>query len=203
MGHEVVLAGERARLSNRADWTPKKIEFLYELAFLRLFSSWETVLESIFLRSLCGFASRSGRETLGVGSYYRSLALAETAVLQSESRGNHVRTYMLWHSASVIISRCQKHINPRGVGICGIQEGVIASNQSRLDAWAAVRHRIVHEQSDAKARFDNASRMFSGRSYPNSRPGKFLMAIDTNSTPQRKWLETAIAELTGLAGQMV
>jgi hypothetical protein len=61
----------------------------------------------------------------------------------------------------------------------------------------------VHEQNDARMKFDQASTMFAGRTYPASRPGKFLKDFDRSSTPPKKWIQTAINELTGLARQMV
>jgi hypothetical protein len=203
MGHEIVGSGERAALTTRADWSPRKLEFLYELAFLRLFSAWESALESIFLRSLCGYASTAGPETLIIGSHHPTLYAAETAVLASESRPGLTRTYLLWHSTSTIIARCQRHLVARAAGTPPIQQGIIASNQARLDSWAAVRHRIVHNQSDSKAKFDRASLMFSGVTYPHSRPGKFLRDVNATRTPPIKWLDTAIQELTGLTRQMV
>src|SRR5687768_15641470 len=95
---DIVLAGERARVTNRTDWTPKRLEFLYALAYLRAFVAWEAALESIFLRSLCGVASSAGQEVLRVGKYYRTLPAADNAVLASESKGSRPNTYMLWHS---------------------------------------------------------------------------------------------------------
>jgi hypothetical protein len=82
-------------------------------------------------------------------------------------------------------------------------ETIISSNQARLDALAAVRHRIVHDQKDAKMKFDQATLLLVGRTYPASRPGKFLRDSDTGAAPPRKWIETAVIELTGLAGQMI
>lgn len=197
MAHAVVLSGERARIHYRSDWTPRKIEYLYELAFLRLFAAWESTVESVFLRMMCGHETRAGqKERLLSGSYCRSLIDAETALLRGQN-------YVLWHNASKIIQRCQTHFCKRRMGNPPIIERVISSHQARLDDWAAVRHRIVHEQSDARAKFDNASRAFAGRTYPASRPGKFLKDLDASVTPPRKWIDTAIAELTGLARQMV
>lgn len=198
---EMVLAGEKARVIMGSDWTIKRLEFLYELAYLRVFIAWEQVLESIFYRSLCGYASSSGLEDLVCGKYYSKIAEAETAVLASENK-----TYLLWHNPWNVMTRLRKHIGPlppSNPPTPALQEHAIASNSARLAAFSAVRHRIVHEQKDGKTKFDDATLLFSGKTYPASRPGKFLRDTDTNSIPHRKWIETAIAELTGLAGQMV
>lgn len=199
MASQIVAAGERARLSNPSEWTAKRLEFLYETAYLRIFATWESVLESIFLRSLCGYASRTGQETMIRGSYFRSLLLAETAALTLETRGTIPRTFMLWHSPHQIITRCGRHMRPPSV-----QERVISSNQARLEAFAAIRHRVVHvHQSDAKTKFDNAAILLTGHTYPGAHPGKFLRDTDLNASPPRRWIDTTIAELVGLAGQMV
>jgi hypothetical protein len=197
MAHSIVLSGEHAKIQIRGDWTPIKIEYLYELAYLRLFSAWEATIESVFLRMMCGHATGSGRiERLKVGPHCRSLYDAELALLDG-------KRYVLWHDAGDIIQRCQKHFRKRRAGASPILEAVISSHQARLDAWAAVRHRIVHEQNDARIKFDRASNLFAGRTYPASRPGKFLKDLDRSSTPPKTWLMTAIDELTGLARQMV
>jgi len=155
-----------------------------------------------FFRTLCGYNSTAaGQEPLFNGArHYPSLAAAEAAVLGSNR-------FMLWENSGKIIARCSRHIGMPATAASprrsGIQETVIKSNSARLDALAAVRHRIVHDQSDAKARFDDACRLFAGRTFPASRPGKFLRAIDANSPTHAKWIDTAATELTGLARQMV
>lgn len=185
------------------DWTPRRVEFLYELAYLRLFAEWESVLESIFVRSLCGFASRSGQETLCRGSYFSTLDLAETAMFAAESRGGHTKTFLLWHNSLQIINRCRLHIRPRSATIPGIQESIISSNQARLDAFSAIRHRIVHNQKDAKPKFDQATLLLVGRTYPASRPGKFLREDEARHALPRKWFEGISTELVNLASQMI
>jgi hypothetical protein len=204
--NEIVLAGERAHTRGGptgAEWTTKRLEFLHELAYLRLFAAWEDALEAIFLRSLCGFHSSAGAETLAIGRFHKTIADAQAAVLAAESRGAVLKTFLLWHSPAQLLRRFRAHIAERSPGMGGIQEQVISSSQARLEALASVRHRIVHEQGDAKSKFDAATLLLAARTYPASRPGKFLRDVDTSAVPPRKWLDAAIAELVGLAGQMV
>jgi len=204
VANDIVMAGERSRLNSGSDWTNKRLEFLYELSYLRLFAAWEAMLESIFLRSLCGYASRHGQEQLVSGAYYAKISGAEAAMLAAESRGPVTKTYVLWHSPTMVVNRCRLHIRSGGgLSTPAIQEIVIASNQARLEAFAAVRHRIVHEQKDAKTKFDNATLMFAGKTYEASRPGKFLRDWDKNASPQCRWIDTAIAELAAMVVQMV
>lgn len=176
----------------RREWSILRLEALYELAYLRSFAAWEMYQEAVFLRSVCGYASAAGQETPVSGTYFPSLAAAEAAVLA----GN---TYMLWHSPQKVINRCKKFIGPGPQ----LQELTIASNFARLDSFAATRHRIVHEQLDAKRKFDAATLLFAGRTYPSSRPGKFLRDWDISQNPPQRWLGVAINELTSLLTQMI
>lgn len=180
----------------RSEWTTTKLEALYELAYLRVFAAWETCLEAVFFRSLCGYASQVGQETLIAGAYYRSLAAAELAVLA----GND---YLLWHKPAKVIKRCRAHIKSGVPGCPGRQELVIASQITRLEELAAVRHRIVHEQNDARRKFDAATLSIAGRTYPAARPGKFLRDWKMSASPQTRWLDVLLDDLVKLVGQIV
>jgi hypothetical protein len=207
IANEIVLAGEQSRVREgliKGGWTENRLEFLHEFAYLRIFSAWEDMLESVFLRSLCGYASRAGgQEILAKGTYHKTLLHAEMAVLSSESRGTRLKTFLLWHGPDQLIKRCQFHIKSGPSGGPAIQERIISSSKARLEALAAVRHRIVHEQDDARFNFDAATLAIAGRRYPLSRPGKFLRDEDLSGSRPRKWLDALTAELCGLASQMV
>src|SRR5690242_19174733 len=115
----IVAAGETMRKAGgqlgRSEWTLLRVEALYELAYLRLFAGWEWCLESIFFRSLCGYASRAGQEVpVAAGGYYSSIAVAETAVLGGAQ-------FLLWHNPQRVVTRCQAHIRS-GPGYLGRQE---------------------------------------------------------------------------------
>jgi hypothetical protein len=198
----IVGAGESAHVSSspsiRKQWRIARLEALYELAYLRIFSTWEMYLEAVFYRSLCGYASVAGQEKLRRGSYYPDLASAEMAVLGG-------RMFLLWHNPQQVIDRCQAHIQSAGTnaGPC-VQETVVASHLARLDHFSNMRHRIVHtHQADAKNKFDAATTHLVGRTYPASRPGKFLREYDTSKTPPRHWLDVISEELNALLAQMV
>ena len=198
----IVGAGERAHLSSdsviRREWRIDRLEALYELAYLRIFAAWETYLEAIFYRSLCGYASVAGQEVLLRGSHYRTVANAEAAILGTR------RSYILWHNPQQVIDRCRGNIKSTaaGGGPC-VQESVITANFTRLGYFAATRHRIVHNQYDAKLKFDAATQYFAGRTYQASRPGKFLRDYDSTKTPPTRWLEGIVTELGALLRQMV
>jgi len=196
---DIVKAGEIVHstgiASLRREWKIIRLEFLYELAYLRVFSAWESCLESVFYRSLCGYAGQSGQETLVAGTHYPTLAAAEAAVLGTQQ-------YKLWHNPAQVVQRCQGFIRSGVPGCPGLQESVISSHSARLIDLAAIRHRIVHEQKDAKNKFDAATLTFVGRTYSASRPGKFLRDWDNSPVP-RRWLDVLADELVGLASQIV
>jgi hypothetical protein len=197
--NEIVMAGEASYVREGFlpdGWTPKRLEFLYELAYLRAFSAWEETLEAILIRSLCGFASSAGQEIPVLGAYFRTLADAEAALLAG-------RPFLLWHDSGKVISRCRAHVDSTLPAHPALQERTIASNQARLDAFAHIRHRVVHEQNDARAKFNTATLMIAGQTYREARPGKFLRDVDSTVAPPRKWLETIVLELQGMLAQMV
>lgn len=122
----IAKAGEISRslgdMNIQREWSRARLESLYELSYLRIFNAWEYCLESIFFRSLCGYASNAGQETLVAGNYYRTITSAETAVLGGSA-------YMLWHDPTKIINRLRTHIrsqDPNFPQYIGRQESVIS-----------------------------------------------------------------------------
>lgn len=196
----VTKAGEMSRvsasLSTRREWSLIKLAALYELAYLRIFAAWEMCLEAAFYRALCGYASTAGQEALVGGiPYYRNLAAAETAVAGA-------RQYLLWHNPQRVIDRCKRFFRP-GPGHPCAQEAMLTSNFSRIKALADIRHRIVHDQSDAKRKFDSVTLALAARTYPASRPGRFLRDWDRSQLPAKRWLEVVSQELIAMIGQIV
>jgi hypothetical protein len=199
---EITRAGETVRAGGdvigRQAWTLVRLEALYELAYLRVFAAWETVLEGVFFRSLCGYASRAGQETLVTGTHYPTLDAAERAVLAWEGAA-----FLLWHNPGRAIRRCQHFIRSGAPNFPAIQEATVNSHRTRLEYLASVRHRIVHEQKDARQKFNDATTALTGRTYAAARPGKFLRDWDRSTIPPRRWLDITINELVNLTGQMV
>ena len=206
LSNGIVAAGETVRLAGgigREQWTLARVEFLYELAYIRLFGTWEELLESVFFRSLCGYRSIAGQEVLipaacgigFIGPHFRSISSAESVVYGGAD-------FLLWHDPDKVIKRCKKYISSgQGVGPAQ-QENVISSSINRLKHFAAIRHRIAHEQEDARNKFDAATHYFVGHKYTASRPGRFLRDYEPASVPPRRWLAAIADELVGLMGQL-
>ena len=200
MALAIVKAGEIARVHGtrriRKEWSTGRLEALYELAYVRVFAAWELCLEALFYRSLCGYASGAGQETLVMGNYYPHLAAAEAAVLGG-------RSFLLWHNPQRVIDRCKHHIKSGIAGCPAVQETILASNLATLDDFSFIRHRIVHDQSNAKQKFDGATLRLAGRTYLASRPGRFLRDWRSPASPQMRWLEAIVSELVSLTKQLV
>ena len=168
---------------------PARLELLYEMAYLRVFIEWETFLEQSFLRYLCGYTNTIGQQAMVQGNYYSTLATAETAIL-----GN--RQYVLWHNPSAVVGRSKAFFST------GLHESVLASNLTRLDWFAAIRHRVAHAQPHARKEFDRATMSLNGFRYQGGRPGKFLRDWHPYATPRTRWLEIVGGELINLARQI-
>lgn len=172
------------------EWPVARLEALYELAFLRIFIAWEEFLEASFYRYMCGYASARHGQAMPIGVFHPTLLSAEAAVLGGQP-------YKSWYKPSTVVARSQVHMSN------GRHEIVINSSLGRLGDFAAIRHRIAHHQSDARAKFDSATLALAGRTYPASRPGRFLRDWHPRSSPPTRWLETIIGDLVGLATQIV
>jgi hypothetical protein len=203
----VVHAGEMARANGpwsvRREWTKTRLEALYEIAYLRIFCAWESFQENVFLRSLCGYASKAGQETLNGMAHFRKVEDADLALRKWASGKKKTRDYLLWHGPDAVIVRCQAFIKSGTPGCPATQEYITASYKQRLIEFAAVRHRIAHDQRDSMNKFNIASAAISGRTYPKARPGKLLRDWDKSGPAPRRWLLSMADELISLASQMV
>jgi hypothetical protein len=179
-----------ARQDRRLALSTANVELSYELAFLRIFLAWELFLEDALTRFISGYHHSSGREPLKPGQqYFRSLSLAETAILGGGR-------YRLWHNPTHVISRAQTYLqNSR-------YELIIASAQVRIGYFAAIRHRIAHAQKHAAVEFDMTTMMLTGRRYRGSRPGRFLRDRVPSLQPPVRWISAIGSELEGLARQI-
>lgn len=166
------------------------LELAYELAYLRIFLAWESLLEGSFHRFLCGY-TRSGVQEVRAGgaAYARTVAQAETLVLGT-------RQYILWHNPARVIQRADRFF------VASNYRLVIASAQARLEQFAAVRHRVAHSQEHARVACDLATVGLAGKRYKGSRPGRFLRDTVPLSSPPERWLVSISDELLSLAQQI-
>jgi hypothetical protein len=193
---DLARAGEIARVNaipgglGSPRFDAPRLEYVYELAFLRMFVAWEIFLEQTFLRYLCGYVSSAyGPQAMVAGVYYPTLAAAEAAVLGGQA-------YKLWHNPIAVEGRSRQFFS------LARHETVMAAARIRITHMAAVRHRVAHGQEDAAVKFDVATQYWVGHRYKGSRPGRFLRDYDTAASPPRRWLDTLGNELSGLSAQI-
>jgi len=166
------------------------VEYTYELAFLRIFLAWESLLEDALTRLICGYSRSGGQEPLISGTnYYKTIANAEAAILGR-------RDYELWHSPAQVIQRARQFLTGSHY------ELVIASASARIAHMAAIRHRIAHSQSHAERQFDTATMTLAGKRYRASRPGRFLRDWVSGAMPPSRWISALALELGNLAAQI-
>ena len=187
---EVARAEASPGSQTRHNLHPARLELLYEMAYLRIFVSWEAFLEQAFFRYLCGYSSAAGTAVPAAGKTFETtIAAAEAAVLG----GNR---FVLWHNPSKVVTRASRFFASSPI------QTVVLSNTSRLENFAAIRHRITHTQSDARKNFDAATMTIAGKRYGGSRAGAFLRDTNPGTTPAQRWVEQLGQELEKLALQI-
>jgi hypothetical protein len=156
-----------------------------------MFASWEAFLEESFIRMMCGWNSPLHLPLLRLPhAPFSTIGEARAALLNG-------RDYILWHNPYAIEKRCIKWFHN------GVHKEVLASNEARLEWFAAIRHRIAHESVQVKEEMDSASMGLAGQRYPGASAGSFLRDW-RSSEPllQERWLRAIAVELMGLAKQM-
>lgn len=189
-------AGEQIRTASATNSLPyreltvHRLEALHEMAFLRIFVSWEEFLEATFLRMMCGYRTLTYTPIYATGrAQQRTLVRAEAALFGS-------RDYLLWHNPAQVRDRA------RAWFVGGPHELVIGSSFSRLEWFASLRHRIAHGSRDARRKADAASIGLSGRRFPAASAGRFLRSWNTAASPPERWLHTLGGELASLSRQI-
>lgn len=156
------------------------------MAFLRVYLAWEVFLEDTFHRYLCGYW------TLGCIPPLRYPPEPTLDVADAAVRGT--RDYISWADPQSVIRQSRRFFTS------GPHEVVLNSAIARIQAFNAIRNRIVHRSSYSKTVFSLATVTINGKRY--LRPGQFLR--DTNPATARatRWLATLTGELKGLAAQV-
>lgn len=190
----IAHAAETARLSPKSSnvyraFSLTRVELLYELAFLRVFLAWESYLEEVFVRCLCGYRTRHGIVAPRSGTHSRTLQGAQGVILGG-------RTYVLWHDPAIVVRRARTHL------IHSPLESIVSSNIAFLALMAVIRHRIAHEQDDARRKFDVAAMHLTGRRYPGARPGRLLRDWHPRQMPRARWIDVLGGQISGLGGQI-
>lgn len=166
----------------------RRLDALYEIAYLRVFLLWEDFLEQSFIRYLCGYPCTLGPAVLRVARF-GSLSDAEGAILGTND-------WVTWANPNRVVSRSQQYINS------GFHEAVLKSNLSRLGAFNSVRNRIAHRSAYARHQFDLATTLLVGRRFPGSSAGIFLRQMAVSLPAPESWLRHIASELKAMAVQI-
>ena len=189
---EIVRAEAPKDTAAYRELQPPRLEALYEMAYLRVFVEWESFLEASFLCMLRGYESPIYAPVFApCRSRQRTLAEARKSLYGDKE-------YLLWHNPNSTMGRARHWFRDAPP-----HETVILSSLSRLEWFAAVRHRIVHApDSRTRQKLDEATIGLAGRRYRGSSAGRFLRSWDAASSPQRRWIQSLSAELISLAKQI-
>jgi hypothetical protein len=168
-----------------------RLEALYEAGFLRIFAAWENYLEEVLVHLLAGYRTPGYIPVAVPGSVLLTTLQSARAVLY----GNH--RFLLWHDPQIVSQRARTHLTGSPV------EVEVAGQQARLEAIAAIRHRIAHSSRDSQSRFQAAALTITGAA-PASSPGRMLRAANiADPLNPTKWIRVLSLELRDLAIRII
>jgi hypothetical protein len=187
---EIAAAGEKARTSGAIGgkiFSERRLEALYEMAFLRVFIAWEAFLEDTLARCLCGRLHLVAGARL-IYTRYSTIDDAESALLGGNA-------FFSWADPVRVCDLAKKFI------VHGQHQQVLSSNIHRLKAMKGIRNFIAHRSEKAEADFNRSALALSGNGYTGFSAGRFLR--DKTSAPiVESRLSALIGELGNLAEQI-
>ena len=167
----------------------KRRDSLTELAFFRVFSSWEAFLERTFILYMLGQQAPSGRKTHRFG-----FPPNESAAYEWVADG---REYANW---------TPEHVKPRAKRL--FRDGrpfdpALTSHHNLLFQMKIVRNAIAHESAKARQKFEVLVRNELGALPPDTTVGNFLLTVKPRIAPPQSFLEFYLGEITKLATEIV
>jgi hypothetical protein len=172
----------------RAELTPARLELAYEIAFLRIFAEWETLLEEVTVRHMCGYTSSMYAPTFPPGIAVATTINAARITLLGGNR------FVLWHDTGRNLRRVGRLL----VG-CPV-ETVTLSARTWLDDISAIRHRVAHRSDDARINFDSATLHLAAQRFRGSSAGNFLRSQDPSTGDRR--IAVVVTRFKRLAAQL-
>jgi hypothetical protein len=173
-----------------------RIEYLYELAFIRIFIEWEVFLEETVLRCLVGVPTKRGKPTLKATKwlpsgkkFYKTLEDAKGAIFTDKYKAG----YILWGNVDTALTVLGIHFN----SIRHAQ--VLTASKRRLRHFCTVRNRIAHGTSNQKLKFNDATRALARKEYKGAKPGRFLRDWHKRTSGEIRWVHSIAKFLKSLA----
>jgi len=145
-----------------------QLEMIVEMAFLRIFVSWESFLEDSLIRYVTGAISPSGYipNTL---IHPQNLGHALDLVLSG-------RDYTSWNSASEVIQRSSLFFQDGEPYRSALEPAI-----TDLDEMNIIRNRIAHKSVNSKNKFNSFIRRKFGHSVRGMTPGRLLLTLHPSS----------------------
>ncbi len=161
-----------------------------ELAFLRGFLAWETLLEESFILYLLGQKPPRGR-----APHRYAFPPSQRAAVDWVAEG---RPYARWTIAKDVSARAERLF----------RDGrpfapVLRENQNLLEEARIIRNAIAHESTSAQERFENFVRIKLGTLPPNATVGSFLGTTVPTSAPPVSFLEFYFGKIEFTARQII
>lgn len=178
--------------SSNSFWYTRRF-YVYEAAYLVVFSAWENLLEQALVRFLCGYSCSRGSFVRPSGlPHFRSLATAHAALVGKKG-------FVLWHDPAQVIKRCNAWL----VGAPHV--AIVGSAIAELERYATIRNHIAHRSLDTRKKFDLVALALVGQRISAGRAGRMLR-ISVQIPPSNvrgSWFQRICNDLDGLARQIV
>jgi len=146
-----------------------QLEMIVEMAFLRIFVSWEGFLEGSFIRYATGAIPPSG--------YMPNTLIHPQNLRHASGLVRSGRDYVNWNSASEVIRRSSLYFQD-GEPYRSALEPAIAD----LDEMNTIRNRIAHKSDIVKNKFNTFIRRKFGHSIHGMTPGRLLLTLHPSTT---------------------
>jgi hypothetical protein len=161
-----------------------------ELAFLRAFLAWEVFLQEAFVLYLLGKSAPKGKNPKRF-TFPPDRAAAKKWVIPEG------HPFAKWDAVAVSARAQRFFLNGRPF------TPVLQSSQAGLDETRVIRNALAHESDSARDKFETLVRNKLGALPPNLTVGRFLAMVVPGSVPPQSFLESYIAKIELVAGQIV
>ena len=147
-----------------------QLEMIVEMAFLRIFVSWESFLEESFIRYATGAITPAGygpERLINPQNLGHALDLIHSG-----------RDYINWNSASEVIQRSALYFQDGEPYRSALEPAIID-----LDEMNIIRNRIAHKSAKSKSKFNSFIRRKFGHSVRGMTPGRLLLTQHPSTAP--------------------
>jgi len=165
-----------------------QLEMIVEMAYLRIFVSWESFLEESFIRYTTGAIPPSGNAPVTL-IHPQNIGHALDLVVAG-------RDYISWNSASEVIQRSALYFQDGEPYRSALEPASI-----ELDEMNTIRNRITHKSMHSKSQFNAFVRRKFGHGVRGMTPGRYLLTSPL-SPPPNTFLDYYI-EVIKIASTMI